>query len=449
MFRKISTCLTGAFLFLALTCGAQPVTKIATGWYHSLFLKNDGSLSGMGWNYNGQLGDGSANSTNRPERVVTGGVKTMAGGLYHSLILKTNGSLWAVGNNGWGQLGDGTFNQTYNPELIVPTNVTVIAAGSQHSLFLTSGGRLWAMGYNLDGELGDGVFNTNTPYGTNTPQLIVASNVTAIAAGQWHSLFLKSDGSLWAMGANNYGQLGDGSTNSVNVPELIVTNGVVAIAAGEWHSLFLKSDGSLWAMGNNQYGQLGDGTNLAYSPYGTNRPEQILTSNVTAIAAGDYHSLLLKNDGSLWGMGQNTFGQLGVGSLGSTNRPMPILAGGVATMVAGQYYSLFLKSDGSLWGMGYNGIGQLGDGTLSNTNRPEQIVGAYNRIASQVMSDSSLRLSFVGIGGTNYALDRAFNLTAPNWIPLITNPADASGALIFTDTPSAATNNFWRIRSVP
>src|SRR5208282_5740187 len=137
-------------------------------------------------------------------------------------------------------------------------------------------------------QLGDGTYgNPSTLYATNIPEQIVASNVTAIAAGQDFSFFLKSDGSLWAMGDNNYGQLGDGTTDNgnyeTNLPEQIVANGVTAIAAGAYHSLFLKSDGSLWAMGANESGELGDGT---YNT--TNLPEQIVASGVTAIAAGGY-----------------------------------------------------------------------------------------------------------------------------------------------------------------
>ena len=109
--------------------------------------------------------------------------------------------------------------------------------------------------------MGDGTYNS-----TNRPEQIVASNVTAIAAGYLHSLFLKSDGSLWAMGYNVYGQLGDGTFNNTNRPEQIVASGVTAIAAGYYHSLFLKSDGSLWAMGNNADGELGDGTSNIHQP---------------------------------------------------------------------------------------------------------------------------------------------------------------------------------------
>src|SRR5262249_20552251 len=164
-------------------------------------------------------------------------------------------------------------------------------------------GSLWAVGRDFYGQLGDGTFRTNTPMGVSHSQQIVASNVTAIAAGHlgdaeggYHSLFLKNDGSLWAMGDNEYGQLGDGTTNNVNVTEQVVPTNLTAIAAGGCHTLFLKTDGSLWAMGIDFFGQLGDGTFRTNTPWGINQPEQIVASNVTAIAAGGYHSLFLKSD---------------------------------------------------------------------------------------------------------------------------------------------------------
>jgi hypothetical protein len=88
----------------------------------------------------------------------------------------------------------------------------------------------------------------------------VAFAVTAVAAGSFYSLFVKSDGSLWGMGWNQCGQLGIGSTNDQHLPVMIVPNNVVSVAAGYNHSLFIKSDGTLWAMGENGAGPLGDGT---------------------------------------------------------------------------------------------------------------------------------------------------------------------------------------------
>ena len=296
------------------------------------------------------------------------------GGGDYSLFIESDGSLWAMGFNVYGQLGDGTLGNTSyygtnRPEQIVASNVVAIAGGGDHSLFIKSDGSLWAMGLNNFGQLGDGTYGDNTAYyGTNQPEQIVSSNVVAIAAGGDHSLFLKSDGSLWAMGFNGLGQLGDGTFSTVNIPEQIVSSNVIAIAAGGFHSLFLKADGSLWVMGFNSNGQLGDGTfNNASTP------EEIVSSNVIAISGGGWYSLFIKSDGSLWAMGQNDSGQLGDGTFNDTNQPVQVVSNGVVAIAAGTQ-SLFLKSDGSLWAMGQNSYGQLGNGTFSDTNQPEQIV---------------------------------------------------------------------------
>jgi alpha-tubulin suppressor-like RCC1 family protein len=200
-------------------------------------------------------------------------------------------------------------------------------------------------------------------------------------------------------------------------------------------------------MGTNYYGQLGDGTfNM------TNRPEQIMAANVTAIAAGQDYSLFLKSDGSLWGMGDNTYGQLGGGAQNSTNRPKLIVSGGVTTISAGGGNCLFITNNGSLWVTGLNNNGQLGDGTSNfSTNHPELIVSNtnFNNIFVRLLNSGDLSLSLFGFAGTNYALDRSFSLSPPAWIPQATNPANSFGALIFTNTPNPAMNNFWRIRSVP
>jgi alpha-tubulin suppressor-like RCC1 family protein len=232
----------------------------------------------------------------------------------------------------------------------------------------------------------------------------VPDNVTAIAAGNNFSLFLKTDGSLWGMGYNAAGQLGDGTTNNVAAPEEIVASNVVAIAAGEYFSLFLKADGSLWGMGDDAYGQLGDGIFATNSPYGTNQLERIVAANVKAFAAGYVHSLFVKNNGSFWGMGEDAYGELG------------------------------------------DGVSYASFSGQNATNRPEQNLAAYNQVATRPASGGTLQFSYVGYAGGDYALDRSPNLAQPNWSPVLTNAANSFGALVFTNIPVPSTNQFWRVR---
>ena len=426
------------------------MTKVAGGFDHSLFLKSDGSLWAMGYNQNGQLGDGTYNNTNRPEQIVG---QQCHGDCRRSRSQPVSQERRQSMGHGLQQLWPVRRRHLQHHQPARADCGQQRHGDCRRKLPQPFSQERWqSMGHGLEPVWSVGRRHLwRHPASTNRPEQIVASNVTAIAAGYEHSLFLKSDGSLWAMGGNGYGQLGDGTYNTTNRPEQIVASNVTAIAAANYVSLFLKSDGSLWAMGDNEfYGQLGDGT---YN--NTNQPDQIVASNVTAIAIGGYHSLLLKSDGSLWGVGENQNGQLGDGTYNDTNRPEQVVASGVTAIAAGGGHSLFLKNDGSLWAMGWSEYGQLGDGTsglTDKTNLPEQIVAGppgYNQISIQLLSGGNVSLSFVGIAGTNYALDSTFNLSPANWMPLGTNPAGADGVLVFANTPDAATNNFWRIRSVP
>jgi alpha-tubulin suppressor-like RCC1 family protein len=370
----IQTVLLLAALLLAAGTGqAQIVTQAKAGELLSMFVKSDGSLWGMGINNYGQLGDGTTTQRTNPVQIVASGVRAVACGYQHTLFVKSNGSLWAMGDNSYGQLGDGTTTQRTNPVQVVASGVTAVAAGYINSFFLKSDGSLWGMGN--ASLVGDGT--TNGAINRTNPVQIVASGVTAVVANNTHFFLIKSDGSLWGWGDNLFGDLGDGTSIYRFSPVQIVSSGVAAVSAGEYYySLFAKSDGSLWGMGNNQLGQLGDGTIINRT-----NPVQIIASGVTAVACGYYHSLFVKTDGSLWGMGVNAYGQLGDGiyNFGNfqafTNQPEMVVASGVTAAACGWFHSLFVKSDGSLWGMGYDAYGQLGGVTgLYVTNRPVQIL---------------------------------------------------------------------------
>ena len=260
-----------------------------------------------------------------------------------------------MGSNDSGQLGDGTKVDRSTPVQIA-TGVIAVAAGDAHSLFIKSDGTLWGMGYNGCGQLSNG-----TSVAQRTP-VQIATSVIAVAAGSCHSLFVKSDGTLWAMGDNRCGQLGDGTTTERNAPVRVAT-GVIAVAAGSSQSLFVKSDGSLLGMGANYSGCLGVG-----SSKNLKTPVQV-TTGVIAVSVGAAHSLFVKNNGSLWGMGDSSSGGLGDRATTSQNTPTQITTG-VTAVSAGGGHSLFVKNDDTPWAMGYNYYGQLGDRTTTSRKTP-------------------------------------------------------------------------------
>jgi alpha-tubulin suppressor-like RCC1 family protein len=369
--------LRAATLVGVLTLNGQAqttVTQIAVGVRHSLFLKSDGSLWGMGLNANGELGDGTTNNSYAPELIESNAVTAIAANGGSSFFIKS-GDLWAMGANNFGQLGDGTPTDHLVP-VEITNEVRAIFAGEEHSLFIRRPiptlVQLWGMGENAYGELGiDAGINELSPVDIESANSTFNPIVTAAAMGVFHSLFIKSNGSLWVMGNNSEGQLGDGTTVNEPVPEMIPRPlPVTAIAAGEFRSFFLQSDGSLWAMGDNDFGALGDGTTTSHLA-----PEEI-EPGVTAIAAASESSFYLTANGSLFGWGENDVGQLGIGTETDSHAPAKIVAAGVTAVAPGELFTLFLLSDGSLWGMGNNNTGQLGTPpTPTNHDLPVQIVG--------------------------------------------------------------------------
>ncbi len=214
--------------------------------------------------------------------------------------------------------------------------------------------------------------------------------ITKISAGEYHSLAIAEDGSLWAWGANNYGSYGNGTTTSSNSPVMIGTDkNWVSVAAGVDANIGLKSDGTLWAWGWNGYGQLGDGTIDE-----KHTPVQIGSdTNWKAISMRGFHAVALKHDGSLWAWGYNGDGELGDGT--TDNKYVPVQIGtdaDWAVVSAGPYHTLAVKSNGTLWAWGWNWYGQLGDGTWDNKYVPVQIGNDRDWIAIDQQDASSFAL---------------------------------------------------------
>ena len=251
--------------------------------------------------------------------------------------------------------------------------------GGAHTTALKSDETLWTWGVNGSGQLGDGSDITNR----NVPGQIYGGGNTwaAVSAGFAHTAALKSDGTLWTWGFNYDGQLGDGSNTNRNTPTQVSggRKAWVAVSAGAMHTVALKSDGTLWTWGNNDFGQLGNGNFRA-----RRGPRQVSGGGHTwaAVAAGWGHTAALKSDGTLWIWGDNASGQLGDGS--NTNRNTPVqVSGGENTWVAvaaGGNHTVALKLDGTLWGWGWNDTGQLGDGSYTDRNIPVQVSGGRKRL---------------------------------------------------------------------
>lgn len=200
-------------------------------------------------------------------------------------------------------------------------------------------------------------------------QVVGLAGVTAIATMNYHSLALKADGTVWAWGNNQYGQLGDGTTTSRSIP-VQVTGLVdaVAVACGLQHSMALKADGTVWAWGYNAFGQVG-----VPSTWFPSEPVQVTPlANITGIACGGNHSLALRNDGTVWAWGDNSKGQCGDGPWEGRRL---VLTPPASAISAGRDHSIALDTGGTVWSWGNNSKGQLGDGTTTNRSTPAPVLG--------------------------------------------------------------------------
>jgi alpha-tubulin suppressor-like RCC1 family protein len=313
----------------------------------------------------------------------------------HSLALMSDGTLRAWGSNDKGGLGVGSSvaNSLIPIPIVGLTGVTAISAGDGHSLALMNNGTVKGWGENFYGGVGSGdnVYH-NTPVdvvGFNGVGLL--NNVSAISAGGFFSIALKNDGTVWVWGSGLYGQLGIGTVGIHQYSPVRITGltGVSAISADQNHSLAVIG-GTVWAWGLNDFGQVGDGTT-------TNRqvPVQVVgLTGVTAVSAGEFHSLALLNDGTVRAWGGNVSGELGNGTQTGSVTPVTVIGlDNVLAIAAGGSFSVALKNDGTVWSWGSRTNGQLGDGTtIGNQLTPVRITGLDNVQAISSAKDHSLSL---------------------------------------------------------
>jgi alpha-tubulin suppressor-like RCC1 family protein len=294
----------------------------------------------------------------------------IAAGNGFSLALKPIGTVAAWGDQGSGQLGNNVITATSQrvPQAVVNlTNASKVAAGEFHAVALRVDGTVVAWGSNADGKLGIGTFGGNS----STPQVVNGlTDVTSIATGLDHTLALRSDRTVWAWGENDVCQLGLSDTapraTATQVPGL--TN-VTAIFSGGAHSFALRSDGAVFAWGFNANNQLGLG-NMSNEVCSPTRVTALDGRGVVELAAGGFHSLARTSLGAVLGWGSNARGQTGTGTPGSGDVLVPTVIPnllGITALAAGRTHSVALQNSGTVRTWGNANAGRLGNGTDSVT----------------------------------------------------------------------------------
>lgn len=353
---------------------------VSAGEDFTLALKSDGTVWSWGRNDKGQLGDGTTQNSNQPVQVIglTNIVQISAGGT-HSLARKSDGSIWSWGANENGQLGDGTTNDSHIP-VQMPLNliqqmgsrVTDISAGFNHNLLLTDIGMVWGWGKNAYSCIGENKYSTMlNPY-----LMSDVSGISKISSGKNISIFLSSSGSVWARGQGTPGYVASaGSSNSVVNISALKGSESISEGNGTVHATITsdsKHQIKAWGkgyIGNHDYTEeIWEQPQIVYG-----RDNEELPA-MKSISIGETHTIAVTTSQQAWVWGDNSVGQLGVGSYQSPILPWKVLDQ-VTMASAGNNFSVFLRTDGTIYACGSNQYGQLG------VNRSEQSLFAPTQVS--------------------------------------------------------------------
>jgi alpha-tubulin suppressor-like RCC1 family protein len=342
------------------------------------------TIYGWGFNSSGQLGDNSTVSRSSPVSVIGGFTdwcQISAGG-YFSLAVKTNGTAWAWGCNNYGQIGDNSVTNKSSPVSVIGgyTDWCQVSAGGQHSLGLRTNGTAWAWGQNFRGGLGD-----CTTVSRSSPVSVVGGfcDWSQVSAGEDFSLGVRQNGTAWAWGFNQQGNLGD-NTSCVTATNRSSPVSVVGgfcdwsqVSAGKGHSLGVRTNGSAWAWGGNSTGQLGDNTVAAKSS-----PVSVVGgfTDWCQVSADGNFSLAVRQNGTAWAWGQGNQGKLGDNSVTNKSSPVSVVGGFTnwCQVSASNFdVSLGVRTNGTAWAWGAGGYGGLGNNCTSNRSSPVSVVGGF------------------------------------------------------------------------
>ena len=369
---------------VGLTSG---VSKISAGYAHTCVVSSIPDVKCWGWNRDGQLGDGTTINRSIPVLTSLGPFYDISAGGRHTCALYFEGNVSCWGDNEYGQLGDGTTTSRSTPVGVGWFGgffgVSMISAGGMHTCvqaYNPSGTGEMCWGYNGYGELGDGT-TTNRSSPVNVVGLVSEANATS--SGWRHTCVLTSEGGVKCWGSNNTGQLGNGIMGDSNKPVDVsgLSSGVSMVSAGYWHTCALTSGDGVKCWGDNYFSQLGDGTR---EPHDVAVSVKDLSGSMSVVSAGVSATCALINGGGVECWGGNDYGELGNGTWSSSSTPVNVsgLTSGVKGISVGGYHACALTNAGGVKCWGFNWDGELGDGTTTYRNTPVDVTGLTSGVAA-------------------------------------------------------------------
>jgi alpha-tubulin suppressor-like RCC1 family protein len=314
----------------------------------------DNTVYGTGYNGNGQLGLGNTNNVNElTQMTITKTPNYIYCGSYYTIISMTDNTLYATGQNSFGQLGIGLFVVSNRLiEMILPKIPLYVSNNYNNTIVLMTDNTLYGTGGNYNGDLGLGDNNSRSILSQintldKTPKYVACNFNTMIV--------LMTDGYLYGAGSNASGELGLGNITDVNILTQIPLSGktVRSVSTGSYHTIVLMTDNTIYGTGLNNYGELGLGNNIQI----TSLTQITIPDNKTPllVVTGSYSTFVLMTDGSLYGTGYNSYGELGLGNNTDVNvltlipipdnkTPLSISGGGDS-----YYHTIVLMTDGTVW----------------------------------------------------------------------------------------------------
>lgn len=349
-------------------------STVVAGDQHACALDRDGMAWCWGYNRFGQLGNGDTTESPEPVEVESAPeLVSLAAGRYFTCGVDADGAAWCWGDNSSGQIGVGVTgagsedqNRTEATPVLGEVSLTEIAAGQNHVCGVDAEGALWCWGAYPSGQLGVGLTDDALEPIRGADGIVVDQ----VAAAGANTCVLDADGAAWCFGNNSFGQLGNGVTDNRAQPVPVAVGGghtFVDIAVGDRHGCGLDAEGVVWCWGANDSGQLGDGSG---------EPRLVPTAVdadvvFASVAAGNAHTCALDADGAAWCWGENTDGRLGdadedAESATGDDALAPVSVTTDAdweALTLGEEFSCGLSSEGVVLCWGNNREGWLGDGT--------------------------------------------------------------------------------------